>query len=129
MTRVVFKCTEIFNAQSQIKSQIRPDLPVILRENGEIVRAVLVIVNTASAETAIGRALQNFLKIGQAANTRRSGGGRNAWRIGEEKLPVKNLRKKFVQIDTRKFSAEPQDMRAFHPAHGIEKVVIILCLE
>ncbi len=85
MTGVIFKRTEIFNAQSQVKSQIRSDLPIILRENREIVSAVPVIVNAPAAETPIGRAFQHFLKIGQAANARRSSSGRNAGSIEERK--------------------------------------------
>src|ERR1700693_5935470 len=58
VTRVILKCTEIFNTQPQIQSEIRSDLPIILRENREIVSAVLVIVNTPAAETPTGRALE-----------------------------------------------------------------------
>src|SRR5882724_7360103 len=48
--------------------------------------------------------------------------------VGEEKLAVEHLRKEFVELHACVFAAESEDMRALHPAHGVHKVEIVLCL-
>src|SRR5207253_11333768 len=51
---------------------------------------------------------------------------RGCW--AEEQLPVKDLRKIFVQVDAIVFTAEPDQMLSIGPACGVEKDEIILQL-
>ena len=69
MAEIVVERAQQFGAEAQIQRQIRPHLPVILREEPEVVVAVLVIENTASAKAEIRRANNKFLKIRSSART------------------------------------------------------------
>src|SRR5713226_3419131 len=115
---IVVKTAEDFHAQAQVQSQISTDLPIVLAEEGEIVGAVFVIEDAAAAEAKVRRADEQLLEIGSASGV-----------IDEEQLSVEDLRKEFVEIDAGEVASEPPYVGAFHPAHGIHKVVIVLRLK
>ena len=75
MAGIIAESAKFFEAQAKIQSEIGANLPIILRENGEIIGAVLVIKNAAAAETRKRSTLKKSLKIGQAADAR-------YWRTG-----------------------------------------------
>src|SRR5712692_9997641 len=115
---IVVKTAEDFYAQAQVQSQISTDLPIVLAEEGEIVGAVFVIEDTTAAEAEVRRTDKQLLEVGGASGV-----------IDEEQLAVEDLRKEFVEIDAGEVASEPPYVGAFHPAHGIHKVVIVLGLE
>src|SRR5713226_2613229 len=115
---IVVKTAEDFHAQAQVQSQISTDLPIVLAEEGEIVGAVFMIEDAAAAEAEVRRADEQLLEIGSASGV-----------IDEEQLSVEDLRKEFVEIDAGEVASEPPYVGAFHPAHGIHKVVIVLRLK
>src|SRR6266851_4196918 len=115
---IVVKTAEEFHAQAQVQSQISTDLPIVLAEEGEIVGAVFVIEDAAAAEAKVRRADKQLLEIGSASGV-----------IDEKQLPIEDLRKQFVEIDASEVASEPPYVGAFHPAHGIHKVVIVLRLK
>ena len=67
MALVVLEGAELFDAQAEVQSKVRADFPVILRKEGEIVGAVLVIEDAAATEAAIGSAVQEFLEVGDTS--------------------------------------------------------------
>src|SRR5216683_376456 len=115
---IVVKTAEEFHAQAQVQSQISTDLPIVLAEEGEIVGAVFVIEDATAAEAEVRRTDKQLLEVGGASGV-----------IDEEQLSVEDLRKEFVEIDAGEVASEPPYVGAFHPAHGIHKVVIVLRLK
>src|SRR6185369_11907906 len=72
--------------------------------------------HAAASEAEVRRAHQKFLEVGESSA------------IDEEKLPVENLGKKFVQVYARVFPAKTQHVRPLHPAERIHEVVVVLGL-
>ena len=107
-----------FGTQAEVQSQVRCGLPVVLGKNGGIVLPVFVIVDAAATEAEGRRALHKILEIGQAVG-----------RVGEEELPVKDLRKQLVQIDADKLTSEGEGVRSVDPTQVFHKVKVVLCLE
>ena len=116
MAQVVVEGAQHFGAQAQIQGEIRSDSPVILGKERVVVVAVLVVEDAAPAEAATGSALQEVLKVGEAAAA------------AEEELAVEYLREKFVEVDANVLTTEPERVLTLHPAHGIDKVEIVLYL-
>src|SRR5882724_5674728 len=111
------ECADDFRAQAQIERELLIDFPVILREKCEVVGAVFMVIDAAAAEAEIDLARQDLLKICKSANpsdTAIAGVhiGGNARGIHKEKLPVKHLRKQFVEIDACVLTSEAKGMFA-----------------
>src|SRR4029077_12124742 len=83
-----------------------------------------VIKDAAAAEAEVHLAGEEFLKVGQASGHAGATGGAD-----EEKLTIENLGKELVEVYPSVVAAKTKDMGAFHPTHGIHKVVIVLGLE
>src|SRR2546430_4707972 len=82
VAKIVVKGAQNFRPDAQVQRQIRPNFPIILREKSEVVVAVLVVEDAASAKAEIRRSHNEFLKI------RGSPGA-----VYEEQLSIKRLRK------------------------------------
>ena len=92
MAEIIVRSAEHFRAQSQIQSQIGPNLPVVLRKEAEVVGAVFVVEDAAAAEAEVRSAEQEILEVGCPARS-----------VHEKELAVEGLRKELVEI-TRVYS-------------------------
>src|SRR5580704_13729192 len=125
MAKIVMKRAEYFRSHAQVQCQIRPNLPIILREHRVVIGPVFVIRKAAAAEAELWRAQKKILEVGGRNSRQRS---RSYRCIREEQFPVEHLRKVLVQIHSREVATETEHVCAFYPAHGVHKVVIVLVL-
>src|SRR5262249_60245548 len=109
----------MFDAQAEIKSEVLSGFPIILEKVAEVVGAVLVVEDAAATEAANRRSGQKFLKIGLRAAGRGCG-------IGKKQLTIENLREELVEVDASVLTAKAKNVGTLHPAHSIDKVVVVL---
>jgi len=102
-----------------------PDLPIVLREEREIVGTVLVVVNAAAAETEVGSAEQEFLPVGEFGRIR----GTKDCSVHKEELAIENLREEFIEVNARVLTAKAEDVSAFDPTDGVGEIECVLILE
>jgi hypothetical protein len=88
-----------------------------LGEQGRVVLAIFVVKDPAAPETELGRAKQKVLPV------RISAGG-----VGEKQLTVEYLWELLVEIDADELAAEAQSVLSANPAHGLNKVQVVLDL-
>src|SRR2546430_14405577 len=62
VAKIVVKGAQNFRPDAQVQRQIRPNFPIILREKSEVVVAVLVVEDAASAKAEIRRSHNEFLR-------------------------------------------------------------------
>ena len=76
-----------------------------------------MVVHSATAKAEVRRTGQELLKVRGAARV-----------VRKKHFPVEDLREELVQIHPRIFSSETQHVLAFHPAHRVHKIVVVLRL-
>src|SRR3974377_753798 len=104
-------------AQSQVQRQVSRGFPIVLRKKAENIRTILVVIYAAPAEAEGASSLEEVLPVGQAIG-----------RIHEKYLAIKCLRKQLVQVYSCELRAESEIVGAFHPAHVVHKIEVILYL-
>ena len=91
VAEVVVKSAETFYTQTEVHCEIRPYLPIILREEREVAGTVLVIVDATATKTKVRLADQQLLPIGEIVRSAPS-----VRIVDKEELAIKDLRKEFV---------------------------------
>src|SRR5262249_25363825 len=118
VAKVVVERTHDLGAQTDVQSQIRTSLPVVLHEKTVVVGSVLVVENTPTSK-ASGR--RSFKEVLDVADSVRGG--------AEEQLPIEDLRELLVEVDAGVLAPESDAMGALNPADVIDKTVVVLDLE
>src|SRR5260370_36931350 len=101
VAEIVVEGAKRFRAQAKIERQVLANFPIVLREDAEVVAAVLVIVQAAAAKAELRCAEQEVLKIGVAIR-----------RVGEEEFAVEQLRDDFVRIHAGECAAVAEYVRS-----------------
>src|SRR5262252_7932502 len=95
---------------------MRGGLPVILDKHSSVVLSILVIENSSTSKTELWSAADKVSEVGKSRG------------VGEEKLPVEDLRKQFVEVDANELATESEGVRPVDPAQVIDEVEVVLRL-
>src|SRR5579862_4685437 len=67
VAEIVVECAEDFGAETVVQSEVGAEFPLVLAIEGEVVGAILMVVDATAAEAERRGAFEELLKVGRAA--------------------------------------------------------------